>query len=150
ASRGFEVYYLSHQGWSENARIVALAENRIFQVEQTNVKSLNPFEKIFGRLEVIQYQRESKMIADNVSFSVYNGIKDYVVNRGVKSERFYVLKGALMPSVLIEVGFVSSKEDLIYLSEDEKLAQMANAVAKGIEQYVKDFNQSRGFTEELF
>lgn len=150
AARGFEVYYLSHQGWSENARVVALAENRVFQIDQTNLKGLDPFEKIFGRLEVIQYQRESKMIAENVSFAVYNSIKDYVVNRGVKSERFYVLKGALMPSVLIEVGFVSSKEDLIYLNEDEKMNTMADAVAKGIEQYVRDFNQSRGFTEELF
>jgi N-acetylmuramoyl-L-alanine amidase len=149
-ARGFEVYYMAHQDWSERARMVALMENRNFNVDKTNIASLNPFEKIFGRLETIQFQKESKMIAENVSFSVFNQVKDYAVNRGVKAETFFVLKGVLMPSILIEVGFVSSKADLEYLNDDEKIKKVQDAIAKGLEQYIEDFNDSKGFTEQLF
>ncbi len=149
-ARGFEVYYMAHQDWSERARMVALLENRNFNVDKTNISTLNPFEKIFGRLETIQYQKESRMIAENVSFSVFNQVKDYAVNRGVKAETFFVLKGVLMPSILIEVGFVSSKADLEYLNDDEKIKKIQDAIAKGLEQYINDFNDSKGFTEQLF
>ncbi|MBN8218190.1 MAG: N-acetylmuramoyl-L-alanine amidase, partial [Spirochaetes bacterium] len=149
-TRGFEVYYMGHQEWSENARIWAIWENRAFNPERTNLAGLSDWEKIFGRIAAIQYQKESRMIAENVHFAVFNRIKDYAVSRGVKSETFYVLKGAVMPSILIECGFLSNKADMEYLSEEAKMRRLADAIAEGLAQYVKDFNQTGGFTGDLF
>lgn len=149
-TRGFEVYYMGHQEWSENARIWAIWENRVFNPERTNLAGLSDWEKIFGRIAAIQYQKESRMIAENVHFAVFNRIKDYAVSRGVKSETFYVLKGAVMPSILIECGFLSNKADMEYLSEEEKMRKLVDAIAEGLAQYVKDFNQTGGFTGDLF
>jgi N-acetylmuramoyl-L-alanine amidase len=149
-TRGFEVYYMGHQEWSENARIWAIWENRVFNPDRTNLAGLSDWEKIFGRIAAVQYQKESRMIAENVHFAVFNRIKDYAVSRGVKSETFYVLKGAVMPSILIECGFLSNKADMEYLSEDEKMHKLVDAIAEGLAQYVKDFNQTGGFTGDLF
>lgn len=149
-TRGFEVYYMAHQEWSENARIWGIWENRVFQPEHTNLKGLSAWERIFGRIATIQYQKESRMIAENVHHAVFSKLKDYAVSRGVKAETFYVLKGAIMPSILVEVGFISSKADLEYLQEEERLSKLVDAMAQGVEQYVKDFDQTQGFTADLF
>lgn len=149
-TRGFEVYYMAHQEWSENARIWGIWENRVFQPEHTNLKGLSTWERIFGRIATVQYQKESRMIAENVHHAVFSRLKDYAVSRGVKAETFYVLKGAIMPSILVEVGFISSKADLEYLQDDDRMGKLTDAMAAGVEQYVKDFDQTGGFTTDLF
>jgi N-acetylmuramoyl-L-alanine amidase len=141
---------MAHQEWSENARIWGIWENRVFQSEHTNLKGLSAWERIFGRIATVQYQKESRMVAENVHHAVFSRLKDYAVSRGVKAETFYVLKGAIMPSILVEVGFISSKADLEYLQDDDRLGKLTDAMAAGVEQYVKDFDQTGGFTSDLF
>jgi N-acetylmuramoyl-L-alanine amidase len=58
-------------------------------------------------------------------------------NRGVKQARFYVIKYSAMPAVLVEVGFVTGREDAAKLSDSQFRTQMAQAIAQGILQYVK-------------
>jgi N-acetylmuramoyl-L-alanine amidase len=58
-------------------------------------------------------------------------------DRGVKSARFYVLRNTTMPSVLVEVGFVTGREDAVRLSNSGYRSQMADAIARGIVQYLQ-------------
>ena len=146
---GFEVYYLSHQTKSINARIFSLVKNENFDLNKSDVDSLSEFEKIFGRLEVIQYQRESQLMANYIADHLLGHAIGYSGNRGVKSELFYVLKGAIMPSVLIELGFISNKKDLDYLSNKEKREKILLLISKGIIKYLKEFNKTDGFKDNL-
>ncbi|MDX2099193.1 MAG: N-acetylmuramoyl-L-alanine amidase [Leptolyngbyaceae cyanobacterium bins.59] len=57
-------------------------------------------------------------------------------DRGVRRARFYVLRRTSMPSVLIEVGFVTGREDASRLSDPAYRSQMAAAIARGILQYL--------------
>jgi N-acetylmuramoyl-L-alanine amidase len=60
------------------------------------------------------------------------GIQD----RGVRSARFYVLRKTSMPSVLVEVGFVTGRDDASKLSDGNYRNRMATAIARGILRYL--------------
>lgn len=59
-----------------------------------------------------------------------------VLDRGVRTARFYVLRKTSMPSVLVEVGFVTGRDDAARLSDSSYRTQMADAIARGILQYL--------------
>lgn len=58
-------------------------------------------------------------------------------NRGVKQAPFWVLHSVFMPSVLIELGFISNAAEGKYLDSDEGRQDMADAIAQAIIDYKK-------------
>jgi N-acetylmuramoyl-L-alanine amidase len=58
-------------------------------------------------------------------------------NRGVREARFYVLRHTQMPAVLVEVGFVTGAEDAQKLADPAYRSVMAEAIARGILQYMQ-------------
>jgi N-acetylmuramoyl-L-alanine amidase len=60
-----------------------------------------------------------------------------VDDRGVKKGRFYVLRKSGMPASLVEVGFVTGTEDNRKLSDPAYRLKMAQAIAKGIMDYIQ-------------
>ncbi|AFZ48443.1 N-acetylmuramoyl-L-alanine amidase [Cyanobacterium stanieri PCC 7202] len=58
-------------------------------------------------------------------------------DRNVRQARFYVLRNARMPSVLVETGFVTGREDAPRLRDPNFQRQMAQAIAAGIIEYVR-------------
>jgi N-acetylmuramoyl-L-alanine amidase len=59
-------------------------------------------------------------------------------NRGVKQARFYVLRHTRMPAVLVETGFVTGRDDSRILADPAQRSRMAEAIARGILNYVRD------------
>ena len=60
-------------------------------------------------------------------------------NRGVKQARFYVLRNTAMPSILVEVGFVTGQFDSRNLANPTYRSQMAQAIALGILRYLQQY-----------
>jgi N-acetylmuramoyl-L-alanine amidase len=60
-------------------------------------------------------------------------------NRGVKQAGFLVLRKIIMPRVLIEMGFVSNKNEGAFLNSSEGQNKLAEAIAKAILEYRDDF-----------
>ena len=58
-------------------------------------------------------------------------------DRGVKQANFYVLRNSAMPAVLVEVGFVTGRLDAPRLADPQFRQRMADAIADGILQYVR-------------
>lgn len=58
-------------------------------------------------------------------------------DRRVRQARFYVLRNTRMPSVLVETGFVTGREDAARLGNPTFQRQMAQAIAAGIVEYVR-------------
>jgi N-acetylmuramoyl-L-alanine amidase len=56
-------------------------------------------------------------------------------DRGVRSAGFYVLRNTSMPAVLVEVGFVTGREDAARLASPTGRRLLAQAIAQGILQY---------------
>ena len=81
------------------------------------------------------YHASGKQLAQTIHQNVLQmtGASD----RGVRTARFYVLRKTSMPSVLVEVGFVTGRDDASRLSNPAYRTQMANAIARGILQYLQ-------------
>ena len=60
-------------------------------------------------------------------------------NRGVKQAGFLVLRQITMPRVLIEMGFVSNKEEGAFLNSEAGQAKLAEAIAGAILDYKNEF-----------
>jgi len=59
-------------------------------------------------------------------------------SRGVKSARFFVIRRTSMPAALVEVGFVTGVEDAPRLEDPGYRRLLAQAIARGILQYIRD------------
>ncbi|MDP5016485.1 MAG: N-acetylmuramoyl-L-alanine amidase [Dolichospermum sp.] len=60
-----------------------------------------------------------------------------VRDRKVRKARFYVLRKTSMPSILVETGFLTGRDDAAKLRTSAYQNQMADAIAQGILQYLR-------------
>jgi len=126
-SEGVETYFLSSEASDNDARQTAAIENGVVQLESPASKTKGDLLKsILWDLAQSEFQQESSFMAGTVQDSMTRSLR--LVNRGVKQAGFYVLGGAAMPAVLIEIGFMTNPK------EEKKLATIAHreAVAKAI------------------
>ncbi len=85
------------------------------------------------------YMKYSEKFAELLHKDFSDNLK--IDSRGVKQAGFYVLVGASMPSVLIESGFISNKEDAAFLKSNSGKQQLAKSIFNAIKTY-------RGFYEK--
>lgn len=64
-------------------------------------------------------------------------------SRGVRQENYSVLRDTYMPSVLIEMGFLSNREDEAFLSSTEGKNQIATAIYHAFSDYKKSMENKR-------
>jgi N-acetylmuramoyl-L-alanine amidase len=81
------------------------------------------------------YYSSGQRLAQTIHSSILQNLD--VKDRGIRRARFYVLRKTSMPSVLVEVGFVTGREDAAKLSNPAYRSQMAQAIARGILQYIQ-------------
>jgi N-acetylmuramoyl-L-alanine amidase len=74
-------------------------------------------------------------LAQSIHASVLQGTG--VQDRGVRKARFYVLRRTSMPSVLVEMGFVTGRDDAAKLATASYRRQMAESIVRGILQYIR-------------
>lgn len=139
AAKGIETYFLN---WTndEEANKVAARENKI---SLKKMKKMNEerdiLEIIKGDLSRDSKRDESLKLANYIQLSLVNNLnKDYshIVDLGVKQALFYVLFGARMSSVLVEVSFISNPLEEKLLAKSEYREGLAKSIAGGITNYV--------------
>lgn len=76
---------------------------------------------------------------EDLARTIHNSILQMTgaLDRRVRRARFYVLRKTSMPSVLVEVGFVTGAEDAARLSDPAYRTQMATSIARGILLYLR-------------
>ena len=65
-------------------------------------------------------------------------------SRGVKQAPFYVLGGAAMPAVLVEIGFMTNPQEEQRLRDDGYRERIARALAAGLAAYKRGYDQRVG------
>lgn len=130
--QGIETYFLS-SARSERAKNVAALENK------DDIETLNYFSKQ-SFLNAINSQRmlASNRLAIDVQFGMLNALKgkfEGVVDGGVREGPFWVLAGALMPSVLLELGYITHPLEGKRLTQSAYQKQLAQGIADGIDGY---------------
>lgn len=139
SARGFETYFLG-PARSEEAREVALRENRTPDVGDQGPGSIDDRLFILTGLDRTENLSESRRFAGFVQNALRQARGSRVPDRGVKQGPWWVLLGALarMPSVIIEVGFVSNEGEAAYLASADGQREVARAIAQAIVSYRSD------------
>ncbi len=131
-AHGIETYFLS-TARSERARKVAEQENK------DNVNLMDYFSKSL-LLNSLNTQRliVSNKLAIDVQYSMLQSVrKNYpdVVDGGVREGPFWVLAGALMPSILIEIGYNSHAIESKRIQSKPYQKILAKGIADGIDSF---------------
>ena len=93
-----------------------------------------------------EYTTESILIAKFIMDGLAAQIGSLSQPRGIKAEEWFVVRNSNMPSVLVEVGFVSNYEEAKLLNDESYLQKTAFGIYNGIAAFVTHFERSRGFT----
>lgn len=135
-AKGVETFYNSQYVYGEEAEKVAMRENAAF-ASQENV----PFKvkNIIWDLIQNQHRTESKNLSEVIQKNLVE-VCD-ALNRGVKSARFYVLRGVNMPAVLVEIGFISNPLQERELRNERFQERAALGLFKGLANYIESFNE---------
>ena len=86
-------------------------------------------------LEVYYYD-SGYNLAEVVRRSILQNIST-IKDRGTRKARFYVLRKSSMPSILVEVGYMTGREDNPRLGSPEYQNRMAEAIARGVLRYLQ-------------
>jgi N-acetylmuramoyl-L-alanine amidase len=141
ASAGVETYFLSSEATDGTARQVAALENSVVQLEKTPARPagrLDAVKAILWDLAQSEFQHESSRLAEVVQDSMTQSLR--IPNRGVKQAGFYVLGGAAMPAILIEIGFVTNPKEERRLKETKYRDDIARAIFAGLAEYKKRYD----------
>ena len=140
SAQGSESYVMGVHTSDENLE-VAKRENMVIALEDgydTHYGQYNPNSpeghiilSMFQNIYLEQSINIARLIESNLSTNNKNR------SRGVKQAGFVVLRNAIMPSVLIESGFLSNPSEEKYLMSEEGQENIANSICKALLSYVE-------------
>ena len=132
--RGFETYYLSK---ASNEKVLRLAayENGVDPVRISDTQKI-VMDLVHGfKIE------ESKSLARHVQKKCVGTLRKRYSNvndHGARGAPFFVLIGAKMPAILVEMGYMSNSTEAKRLQSDKYLGVVADGIVAGIETYRKE------------
>ena len=86
-----------------------------------------------------EFSTESILIAKNISDGLEAQIGKESKNRGLKEKEWFVVRNAKMPSVLIELGFVTNPEEAKRLNTPSYLQKCAQGIYNGLTAFISRF-----------
>jgi N-acetylmuramoyl-L-alanine amidase len=153
AADGTETYVM---GMTKNASSLAVAknENEVVTLEKDYKQKYNGYNPSSPETLIGLTLMQEDFLNNSISLAAkiedeFTGIGKKIRGGGVKQAPYMVLHKAYMPRVLIETGFVSNPVEGAILDSEEGQNDIANAVAKAIISYKKEyFGSGDGYSEE--
>jgi len=133
---GLETYSLN-LAKSEDAVRVAARENAV------SAKRISDLQVILTDLMLNSKVKESKDLAGEVQSGTLTGMrKKYGLrDRRVREAPFYVLMGAKMPSILVEVGYITNAAEAKRLTTKTYLDNLADGIVQGVVSYKRQIER---------
>jgi len=131
---GFETFLIGPNR-NEAAVRVAARENAVLELEGAGTAKLTDEALIKATIAQAGFASFSETFAALVQEEMGKRIQSK--NRGVKQAGFYVLMGASMPNVLIELGFISNPSEEKKLKSSKYRDVLATSIYRAIEKYEK-------------
>lgn len=143
STRGFETYFLS-EARTEHERRVSAIENAPLRLGD---QSIDPDEDpdlgfILREMRNLDTQHWSSLLAEMTQ----DELEEFHPgpNRGVKQGVLAVLTNALMPSVLVEVGYLSNADESRLMGQDDFQVKTAQALGRSIERFFERYPPGSG------
>lgn len=132
AAQGLETYFLSPARSERSMRVAALENSE--DMEEMGQ---------YGKLSFLSFLNTEKIIASNkLAIDVQKGMlgnlrKQFpnVRDNGVREAPFWVLVGAQMPAVLVEVGYISHPDEATRIADEKYQKWMVEGLIEGVSRY---------------
>ena len=131
-TRGVETYFLSPDPTDAEAKMLAQLENGGPEAVPLP-RSTDAVAGILNDLALGQARNDSAALAQIVQQHMVRGTR--ATSRGVRQAPFLVLSGTRMPSVLVEIGFISHPREGRMLGRDRYQRRVAQALADGVRDF---------------
>jgi N-acetylmuramoyl-L-alanine amidase len=136
--KGTETYVMGLHNTDENLS-VAKRENEVILLEDNYRKHYDGFDPNSPEAHIMlsmyqnAFMEQSILLAEKMEQQFKERAKRS--SRGVKQAGFVVLKATAMPSVLVETGFLSNKEEEAYLNSEKGQVYLASAIYRAFREY---------------
>ena len=140
-TRGFETYFLG-EARSEEAKRVAIRENSVLELEDADTRpDSDAMAYILTSLRQSMNVTESRHFAGVAQNSMRSAYESR--DRGVKQAGYWVLVGASgnMPAVLVEVGFITNKDEAGVLRSASGQERIADALSSAVHAYFASYRE---------
>ncbi len=157
-ARGATIYTLSKEGATELDRLIAEEQNKTpvmakisfpkgFREVLGNANQSGEIPDIIKDLTELTQRETNKYSVTFAKKHLYKRLKKVtnLSRRPVRAADFHVLRNAEIPSVLLELGFVSNKHDVRNLKSRKWRKKVSKAVAKAVQSYMERSNVRRPY-----
>ncbi|MBM3253574.1 MAG: hypothetical protein FJZ16_04915 [Candidatus Omnitrophica bacterium] len=138
-ARGLEVYYLSEVAEYDNEVKEDMNWNSYNSTKDNSMSPSSYLDEILQELMLTVNRYDSIKLANNVADSIAE--KLFIRNRGIKRAKFFVLKGAKMPAILIEIGFITNRFEEKNLKNSYYRRMIVEAIAEGITEFRERYKE---------
>ncbi|MDR3166258.1 MAG: N-acetylmuramoyl-L-alanine amidase [Synergistaceae bacterium] len=137
---GTELYLMAEQS-DEDALNLAIMENRELSGGAENAEEVNAAadKKTRLLLKILGDMQQSDKINESTTLAefLYEKMKGAGLKiRTVRQAPFFVLRGAGMPALLVEMGYITEAGDAKRLNSQSERKKMMDALAQGIKSYL--------------
>lgn len=139
---GAETFLLGQHRSKENLE-VAKKENSVITLEDDYTSKYEGFDPSQPESVITFANMQSDYINKSIDMAVHvqDGFKACNrTDRGVKQAGFLVLRQVPMPSILIELGFISNKEEENYMASAEGSMELAHAIFCAIRKFKSEYD----------
>lgn len=144
--KGTEIYTLGLARSEENLE-VAMRENSAILLEDDYQQKYEGFDPNSSESYIIFEFLQNKHVEQSISlasevqkcFTTANR-----VNRGVRQAGFLVLRKTSMPSILVELGYISNREEERFMKTDNGRNLLAKALYNAFTKYKRDYDRRQG------
>jgi N-acetylmuramoyl-L-alanine amidase len=133
SARGYEVWYLD-PGYRREV------------IDKSKYEGSAEVQSIMNIMLEEEFTTESIMMAQFILNRIGEAVGNSIPSRGIKAEEWFVVRNARMPAVLVELGFVTNLQDAQLMADQGHLRKLAEALYKGINDFIGAFERSGGFT----
>lgn len=139
SARGLSIYTVSETASDKEAAALARRENKVDLIHGMNLSTEQPD---VTEILIDLAQRETKNKASQLADALVHALGSYVKLRSnaLRHAGFAVLKAPDVPSVLVELGFLSNRKDEALIRSRDYQKQVIRAMVDGIDRYFHEQN----------
>lgn len=143
SAKGAETYTLGiEEERTERNLEIAKRENGVIFLEENHEKTYANFNPNSPESYIIFEYMQSEFVKESIHMAQY--VQEHLASdanrhdRGVRQAGFLVLNATSMPSILVELGYISNAEDAKYLGSESGQKRMSRCISEAFDKYYTD------------
>lgn len=146
SAKGAETYTLGvEEARTERNLEIAKRENGVILLEDNHEKTYANFNPNSPESYIIFEYMQSEFVKESIHIAQYvqsNFANDANrLDRGVRQAGFLVLNATSMPSILVELGYISNAEEAKYLASATAQQHLSSCISKAFDRYYADLKK---------